>query len=187
MKRKAILIVFALIIACLISGVSVARSAGLPQDSKPPNDDKTLQDILNEIRLLRADLLRSTSAFHRSQMLLDRIRVEQDQIVELNRQLSETREKIGALNREQAKQRAAVEEAMRKRAVGAISDAAVNEVTAEYDSLDREQQILAEAEKRVNAAINAVQATLLNLNARLDAIDREMGSGDDAKEKKRNQ
>src|SRR6476661_7827175 len=77
----------------LTSIVAFAQTTTKPS-STSADSDQLLKDILIEVRQMRADLQRSNVYSHRSQVLLERIKVEQDQIARLTREVADARDQI---------------------------------------------------------------------------------------------
>ena len=66
-------------VLCLAVFLLLTPYSVLPQKSERPasthsDSDQVLQEILNEMRFLRAELRRTTVNIHRSQVLIERIR-----------------------------------------------------------------------------------------------------------------
>jgi chromosome segregation ATPase len=84
--------------------VLITLSAGLGlvqrvngQNSKPPEDKEALQELLTEVRLLRQalqTLQRMSVDTYRSQLLVDRIRVNREDVRRLTGSLNDTRETL---------------------------------------------------------------------------------------------
>lgn len=79
----------------------ILLAAGLyrPATAQPlkPSDDRTLQELLDEVRMLRQALQilqRMSVDTYRSQLLVDRIRVHREDIRRLAASLNETRDLI---------------------------------------------------------------------------------------------
>src|SRR5690349_9744690 len=82
-----------LLLVFLTSIVGFAQATTKPS-SATADSDQLLKDILTEVRQMRAEMQRANIYSHRSQVLLERIKVEQDQIVRLTRNVGETRDQL---------------------------------------------------------------------------------------------
>src|SRR5882724_8570601 len=58
------------------------------------DSDQLLKDILTEVRQMRAEMQRANVYSHRSQVLLERIKVEQGQIVRLTHDVGDARDQL---------------------------------------------------------------------------------------------
>jgi len=66
--------------------------ASAQNEPKAPEPDPTIKSLLNEVRLLRQTLQSTGLNAYRSQILLERIKISNEQVVRLTQALSETRD-----------------------------------------------------------------------------------------------
>lgn len=149
------------------------------QSSKPP-EDKVIQALLNEVRLLRETLQRINLSAYRTQIIVERVRAQNDRVARLTRTLEDTREGIATA---QAQLNQLTE----------LAKSAESNIDQESDSkqrsqlelehrefkhvLDNQKQMterLRERELRLNAELQAEQGKLSDLEGRLDALEREI-------------
>jgi hypothetical protein len=168
----------------------------LPQKSERPasahpDSDQVLQEILNEMRLLRAELGRTTVNIHRSQVLIERIRAQQDQVVRLRRDVSETHDKLDELKAQAyAKKRALDKVKFFKDLDPEFESEDMKTLTHEVEELDNRQQNLVQRESQLAKDLASAEGELAELNRRLDQIEWEMSrpaEGSDAQPAKRPQ
>jgi hypothetical protein len=76
--------------------VGIAGSAAGQQRTPPTVTPATVDDILNELRALRADLRESSAASLRAQLLVARLQLQEQRINTVWRQLSEVEDKLEA-------------------------------------------------------------------------------------------
>src|SRR5436853_3627341 len=93
MKYLIVLITHCTLGLALLTGI--CSSPARAQNPKPP-DDRTLQMLVNEVRLLREVIQRMNLNAYRSQIIVERIRVENDRVARLTRTLDDTRDEIGS-------------------------------------------------------------------------------------------
>ncbi len=80
---------------CLVLvAVLVFFNAAYAQSETKPEPDPTTKALLNEVRLLRQTLQNTGLNAYRSQILLERIKINNEQIVRLAAALNETREQL---------------------------------------------------------------------------------------------
>ena len=70
---------------------------GNKSNSVSSDSQQVLRDILSEVHLLRVELLRASINIHRSQLVLDRVRTQQEQIIRLTHEISSVQEKLGEI------------------------------------------------------------------------------------------
>jgi chromosome segregation ATPase len=81
-------------IAPLLLGTAVAA---LGQTAPAPARPATLDDVVSEIRAMRADMQRMQEASVRAQLLVARLQVEEQRIAGITRELAQTEEQIRGL------------------------------------------------------------------------------------------
>ena len=80
---------------CLVLVFSLCVfSAAHAQTETKPDADPTTKALLNEVRLLRQTLQNTGLSAYRSQIILERIKINNEQIVRLSSALNETRERL---------------------------------------------------------------------------------------------
>ena len=80
---------------CLVLIASLCFANGAyAQSVTKPDTEPTITSLLNEVRLLRQTLQNTGLNAYRSQILLERIKINNEQIVRLSRTLGETRERL---------------------------------------------------------------------------------------------
>jgi len=77
----------------LVASLCFINAASAQTDTKA-DADPTIKSLLNEVRLLRQTLQNTGLNAYRSQILLERIKINNEQIVRLSRTLDETREML---------------------------------------------------------------------------------------------
>lgn len=166
----------------LMSMVLVAAGSYLPASAQTKqSDDKTLQELLDEVRMLRQalqTLQRMSVDTYRSQLLVDRVRVGHEDVRRLTASLNETRDTLRRTQltipnfTEQAKMQETqlqLEVDPSKRAQWEFELKRSKEALENYKSQieplkDREQQLAAE--------LNTAKARVEELESRLDLLDR---------------
>src|SRR5258705_8012817 len=65
-----------------------------PPDAPPPTSEQSLQQLVSEVRQLRAALQRINVAAYRAQVMIERLKLQQEQVARLSREVNETRENL---------------------------------------------------------------------------------------------
>lgn len=173
--RKAFFCSFAsLLLLCCLPNASAQTPT-----TKQPDDNQTLQSLLNEVRLLRRTLQQSGLNAHRSQIIIERMRTHSEQVVRLMRVLEEVRndtEKIEATIPRFIEQTKLMEGQIEretdvnKRAMLDFEYKDRKRATERYKAgLERQR----EREQQVTIQLTAEQAKLAELESRLDLLERE--------------
>jgi predicted nucleic acid-binding Zn-ribbon protein len=82
---------FSLLLFTMLCTVSTGSAQNELKTSEP---DPTIKSLLNEVRLLRQTLQNTGLNAYRSQILLERIKISNEQVVRLTQALSETRDQM---------------------------------------------------------------------------------------------
>jgi predicted nucleic acid-binding Zn-ribbon protein len=162
-----------LLLFCILAASAKAQS------SKPP-DDKTLQSLVNEVRLLRVTLQRINLSTYRSQIIVERIRAQNDRVARLTRMLEDTRDESANIqvHINQLTERAKSLESQVQQESDAKQRSQLEVEQKEFKYvLDQQRQRyerLRERELRLNSELQAEQGKLSELEGRLDALEREI-------------
>lgn len=158
---------------CLGTGSAQAQT-------KQPDDDQTIQSLLNEVRLLRRTLQQTGLNAHRSQIIIERMRAHADQVVRLTRSLVEARNDVEKVEAtipyfmEQAK----LMEGQIEREMDVTKRAQLEfEVREKKRAVERYKTGLERQrarEQQVSMQLAAEQAKLADLENRLDVLEREI-------------
>lgn len=150
------------------------------QNTRPPDDNRTIQSLLNEVRLLRQTLQRTGLNAYRSQIILDRLRARHEQVERLTRMLEEVRNEIEKteatiprfVERGKVMEKLIEQEADAKRRVELEFEQ--KEVTGAAEQYKISLERLREREAQLSAQVRTEQAKLSDLEGRLDALEREI-------------
>jgi len=106
------------------------QSANKP-DSNPSGTEQMLRNIFSEVHLLRVEFLRASANTYRSQVVLNRIKVEQDQVARLTREVNDIQDKVAETKAVQAKKKGRLEELVKKKDAGMVSPEEVDATALE--------------------------------------------------------
>jgi hypothetical protein len=160
-----------------------ASAAAQPQSAT----DKELREIAGELRLLRAEMRRISINAQRAQVLIDRIRLEQEHVARLRHDISDVREMLDVVRSDQVRAKARINAARKGQEAGLKDDVdadgdVVKAFTAASEELDNREQALMRKESALATELDLAQGSLAELDSRLDEIQREMAqpAADDA-------
>jgi chromosome segregation ATPase len=165
------------VVLFIVSGVSQAAA----QTTKPADDKDTLQALLKEVSMLRQalqTLQRMSVDTYRSQLLVDRIRVNREDLRRLAASLNETRETLRKtqLTIPNFTDQVKMQETQVQLEVDQTKRAALEfELKRTRDALENyKSQIepLKEREQQLTADLNAERSKLQDLESRLDLLER---------------
>jgi DNA repair exonuclease SbcCD ATPase subunit len=164
----------AILMLMLLMPSGVLGQTKTQPDPHGSDSAQVLQEILKEIRLLRADLVHMSIDAKRSQVLQGRLSVEQEQVNRLTRELADIDGRLGDVRSQQRRETAALDEAKSLQDAGLKGEGNVAEITSRLDDLARHEQALLDMQGRFTTDLQAAQAYVTQLNALLDEVDRDM-------------
>jgi chromosome segregation ATPase len=175
------------VIVFLFLTTSIFGSSGNPQTTvnSPPKaaqgeNAQTMQALLNEVRQLRLAIQQSTLSVYRAQVIVERMRSQQQRVDRLNERLREIRDRIANWKMGQSDMQNEMKmiEGRINRATEAAERANLEEhqerMKTRLASMAQENTRLLEQESQLAAQLNIEQARLTELNDQLDALQREL-------------
>ena len=171
--KLSLVCLFTLIVSLLIAPEhAMAQSA--QSNAARPTSEQSLEELVREVRQLRATLQRMNAATYRSNVLLERLKLQQEQVSQMSRELYNIRDELGEIRAQQAR----LKEALRQMEPGIESG---TKHPAELTALKGELEILNEREQRALARetrlandLELERAKLNDVNDRLNALELEM-------------
>src|SRR5215510_6083122 len=81
----------------------VAPEKAVAQATSRPTSEQSLQELVKEVRQLRATLQRMNAAMYKGQVLLERLKLQQEQVNRIARDLSDIRENLSEIRGQQSR------------------------------------------------------------------------------------
>ena len=147
-----------------------------------------MQSLLDEVHQLRLAVQHISVNAYRGQVMVERLRLQHEQVDRLARELDGVKKQIVEIRAEQPSAKDMLEEAEKQQESGVISRTSLNKIRASVEEGNRRGQNLSERESQLAAELATERANLADLNNRLDALEREMlinGEIDKVKENKK--
>lgn len=180
MKGLNFACVICLVLFCCIAPSRTVAQTGNASESAQGDRDKTLQQLLTEVRELRLAVQRATVNNTRFQMLIERVRIEQARVDAIGRQLENMRAQVADMraSRPQMEQQIKDAEALLDRMSDPIAHAELeSRIKAMKGNLARmapEEERLQSREATLNADLQTAQSKVNELNSQLDALMNEL-------------
>lgn len=172
--KLSLVCLFILIIA-FTPEKAMAQSA--QSNAARPTSEQSLEELVREVRQLRATLQRLNAATYKSNVLLERLKLQQDQVGQMSRELYNTRDEIGEIRAQQARLKEALRQIEAGIELGTKHPAELAALKGELEMLsEREQRALAR-ETRLANDLELERAKLNDVNDRLNALELEMAPG----------
>ena len=168
------------VILLLCLSCSLFQGEARAQSPKQNSDDQTAKALLEEVRLLRQTLQRINLNAYRSQIIVERIRAQNDRVARLSRSLEDTRDELADVQvmtnqfneRAKAIEKQLQEESDEKRR--APMEGEYREMKYLLDINRQKEQRLRDRETRLSEQVRVEQAKLDDFEGRLDALEREI-------------
>jgi hypothetical protein len=174
--KASVLCWFVLLLLLLYPSDSRAQS----QSTKQSDDEPTIQSLLNEVRLLRKTLQRTGLTSYRSQIIIERIRAHNEQVLRLTRTLEEVQNEIEKIEAtiSRLQEESKITETQIEQETDAIRRSQLEleskdgkRIVEQYKSkLERQR----EREVQITKQLRADQARLDELESRLESLEREI-------------
>lgn len=139
-----------------------------------PVTDQKLQELINEVKSLRAELQRMNANAYRTQILLERHKAQQEQVSRLTKQLADVHDQLSGVRDEQVKFKEFLSEAEKGREKGLVGDKELNGISAMIKDFQRREVTLTQRELQLASELNTEREALNDLTARLDLLEKEI-------------
>lgn len=185
MKGSTVSVVLGAALLIVFAGHESRGQSNAAANAGVPRQDRVLQELLGEVRQLRMALQRISANAFRGQVLVERLRLQQEQVGRLTQELSSISNQIGEIRSSQATAKVKLEEAENGQDTGVVSPLLTAKYREALEGLKRQEQTLTERELQVTAQLQTERGNLTDLHKRLDALELEMvtSQGDDKPKK----
>lgn len=178
--RLALLLGIAVILIASRDGSAQNKSSELAGGQS----EQVMKALLSEVHQLRVALQQISVNTYRGRLMVERLRLQQDQVSRIANELKSTRDEIVELKSQQVTVKERLEHVEKQQDKGVVSPEQVNEVRALMAGMMRREQTLTERETQLSGELEQERAALADLNKRLDALERDIvltGLVDDGK------
>ena len=162
MKRS----MFFLLLACVFVSAQAVKS----QTVVRATSEQSLQELVAEVRQIRVTLQRMNAAVYKGQVMLERLKLQQELVMRISRELSEAREQIQNVRAEQAKTKEFITRLEAGVETGTKHPSELAAAKVEMDQLSQREQLLVTRETRLANELETERAKLNDLNDRLNAL-----------------
>ena len=159
----------------LLGSFFVSPEQALAQaNTSRPTSEQSLQELVGEVRQLRAMLQRMNTAVYKGQVLVERLKLQQEQVTRISRDLAETRENLNETRVQQSRAKEQLPKMEEGVESGVKHPAELVSFKTELEALrDREQRLVAR-EAQLSNDLDLERARLNELNDRLNALELEL-------------
>ena len=139
-----------------------------------PTSEQSLQELVREVRQLRTTLQRINSAMYKSQVMLERLKFQQEQVARMSRDLADTRETLSEIRAGQSRLKEMLPKAEAGVETGIKHPGELAGIKAEFEHLKDREQRLVTREAQLSNDLELERAKLNELNDRLNALELEL-------------
>ena len=185
MKRSTLVTLLGIVLFALFLA---PHSYGQSRTAAPqrPGPDQAISELLSEVRQLRVAMQHMSVNAYRGQIMVERLRLQQDQVSRLGRDLNDLRYSITEMKAQEPTLKERLEDAENQFEKGVMSEVRLKEIRGYSAEVKRRQQNMTEREAQLSIELEQERHILNDLNKRLDAFEREIvttGLADDGQRK----
>jgi myosin heavy subunit len=171
MKTQIALFAFAVSFLFLTPGQTIAQSVK-PEDR--PASEQSLKDLVNEVRQLRATLQRLNQTVHKTNIVIERLKFQQEQVTRLSREVDSVRESLAELRAQTTKMKELVGRVETDVESGARDPGVLKDLKAESEVMTQRELRLAQRETQLMNELAMERSKLMELTDRLNSLELEL-------------
>src|SRR5437867_7109373 len=121
MKRSTLFTFFGVTALILLVAQDSRAQSGTAPSGGGPKQDQVIQELLGEVRQLRIALQHISVNAYRGQVMVERLRLQQEQVNRLTQELNSTRNEISEMRSTQVTAKTKLDEAEKQQDKGLVS------------------------------------------------------------------
>ena len=164
MKRCLFLFV---LLTCVFAHASAQQPV---KSAMRPSSEQSLQELVVEVRQLRATLQRMNAAVYKGQVLLERLKLQQEQVTRMSDELAHVREDLQEVRLHQKRIKEAIPRLEEGVQAGTRHPGELAGMKGELEELILREHRLTVRESRLATDLEGERAALNDLNDKLNAL-----------------
>ena len=164
MKRSLYLFV---LLVCVSAGASAQQPT---KSALGPSSEQSLQELVAEVRQLRATLQRMNAAVYKGQVLLERLKLQHEQVTRISSELARVREEVQEVRGVQQRVKDLLPRVQEGIDAGIKHPSELAELKRELEQLSQREQRSLLRETQLNTELESGRALLNDLNDKLNAL-----------------
>ena len=161
----------------IVSFVATPEKVLGQSNTSRPTSEQSLQELVREVRQLRTTLQRINTAMYKGHVMLERLKLQQDQVARMTRELADTRENLSEIKSHQTRLYDLLQKTEAGAETGLKNPNEVANIKGELEMLKERDQRMAAREVRLATDLDMERARLNELNDRLNALELELTPG----------
>ena len=162
-----------LLLLFLMSGTALAQATSTSR----PTSEQSLEELVREVRQLRTTLQRINTAMYKGNVMIERLKLQQEQVARITRELADTRENLSEIKSHQTRLSDVLPKTEAGVDTGVKHPGEVAGIKSELEMLKEREQRLIAREARLANDLELERARLNDLNDRLNALELELTPG----------
>ena len=139
-----------------------------------PTSEQSLQELVREVRQLRATIQRLNTTMYKGQVMLERLKFQQEQVARMSRELADARENLSEIRAGMTRLKEMLPKTEAGVDTGTKHPAELAGIKAELEHLKEREQRLVTREAQLANDVEMERAKLNELNDRLNAFESEL-------------
>lgn len=136
----------------------------------PATSEQSLQELVKEVRQLRAALQRMSATAYKGQVMLERLKLHQEQVTRIQRELRDTRDQLSDLRSQEQKVREMLKRVDSDVSTGVASEKERVSFKAEYRAINQRRQQAMMRESELATELQTERAKLNEINDKLNVL-----------------
>lgn len=132
--------------------------------------EQSLQELVKEVRQLRVSLQRMNAAVYKGQVMLERLKMHQEQVTRLERELRDTRDNVSELRNQEAKVKQLLGRAADGVKAGNVNETELVSLKAESRAINERQHRAMSREAQLLHELSIERTKLNELNNKLNVL-----------------
>jgi hypothetical protein len=159
------------LLVCLFVAVVFLTPASMSaQTAATATSEQSLQELVKEVRQLRAALQRMNATAYKGQVMLERLKLHQEQVVRIERELRDTRDNLSELRGQEIKLKEMLSRVSAGVQAGSIDEREQVSLKAEYKVLNQRRQRAMMRESQLANELEIERTKLNELNDKLNLL-----------------
>ena len=138
--------------------------------AQPATSEQSLQELVKEVRQLRATLQRMNATAYKGQVMLERLKLHQEQVNRMERELRETRDSLSDLRIEEGKLKELLSQTDAGVQTGVINERERTSLKAELRMMNQRQQRAMARDSELSSELASERAKINELNHQLNML-----------------
>ncbi len=135
-----------------------------------PTPEQSLQELVSEVRQLRATLQRMNAAVYKGQVILEQLKLQQEQVTRLSRELRDAREALSDMRAQRSRMKEMLGRVETEVQAGTKDPAEKANLKAELDYVAEREQRMMMRETQLANELEVERAKLNDLNDKLNFL-----------------